>query len=258
VALAADDYSADQPNGVWPWAREALGDAKPEVLSPFEFDFERITALEPDLILAVYADLTQEEYARLSAIAPTVAQSGDYGDYQTPWDEMTRVVGRALGREARAEELIAAVEQAFAEARAQHPEFQGRTAVYAGLLGTGYYAEGGSSTRVGILTSLGFDIPEDIEGSEFFVEVSPEEVKRFDHDVLLWELGDEQSRDAIRANPLYHQLDVPREGRDVFVVDPALAGGLALISVLSLPFVIDQLVPRLAAAVDGDPATVAD
>jgi iron complex transport system substrate-binding protein len=48
---------------------------------------------------------------------------------------------------------------------------------------------------------------------------------------------------------------VARERRHVFIVDPILAGGLALISVLSLPFVLDQLVPKLAAAIDGDPAT---
>ncbi len=38
--------------------------------------------------------------------------------------------------------------------------------------------------------------------------------------------------------------------------DP-LGGATSFVSVLSLPFLIDELVPRLAAAVDGDPATPA-
>jgi iron complex transport system substrate-binding protein len=256
VAIGADEYSADQPHGVWPWAQDELGAGTPEILPPFELDFERIAALQPDLILAVYAGITQEEYQKLSSIAPTVAQSGDHDDYTTPWDEMTLAIGQALNKESEARELIAEVENHFDEARAEHPEFEGKTAIYAGLLATGnYYAEGVSS-RVAILTSLGFDVPDDIEAAGFYTEISQEQIQRFDQDVLLWELGDPASRTEIESNPLYSQLDVEKEGRDIFVVDRTLAGGLALISVLSLPYVIDELVPRLAAAVDGNPATL--
>jgi len=172
---------------------------------------------------------------------------------------MPALTASASGREGthRWPQLIEGIAEKFAEARSLHPEFEGKTAVYAGLLGSGqYYAEGGSSTRVGILTSLGFVVPEQF--TRFFTEVSVEQVRSFDNDLLLWELGDEESRDIIESHPLYQQLEVHLEGRDVFVVDPTLAGGLALISVLSLPYVIDQLVPRLAAAVDGDPATSAN
>ena len=50
-------------------------------------------------------------------------------------------------------------------------------------------------------------------------------------------------------------LPVHDEGREVrLATDGALAGG-SFISVLSLPVILDQLVPMLAAAVDGDPAT---
>jgi iron complex transport system substrate-binding protein len=256
MAVTADEYSADQPHGVWTWAREELGDAEPEVLPFPQLNFERIAELRPDLILAVYSGLTDEEYDTLSQIAPTVAQSGEHGDYETPWDEMTRVIGRALGREDAAEDAIAHVEEVFAAARQQHPELEGRSAVYAGLTEPGqYYAETQGSTRAGILTALGFSIPDDIPSDGFYAEVSRERVELFDRDVVLWEVGDTASAEAIRSDPLYAQLDVAREGRDVFVTDPDLAGGLALISVLSLPYVVERLVPMLAAAVDGDPAT---
>ena len=61
----------------------------------------------------------------------------------------------------------------------------------------------------------------------------------------------------IEEDPLYRRLDVAREDRDIFVDDEVLAAALALISVLSLPLALDRLVPMLAAAVDGNPATVA-
>lgn len=56
-------------------------------------------------------------------------------------------------------------------------------------------------------------------------------------------------------NRLYQGLRVAREGRDLFLTDPVLSGALTYSTALSIPYAIDGLVPRLAAAVDGDPAT---
>jgi iron complex transport system substrate-binding protein len=250
VGITADSYSADQPHGVWVWARDRLGDEKPAKLPFPEMNFERIAALRPDLILAVYSGLDRDEYDLLSGIAPTVAQSADHGDYETPWDEMTRAIGEAVGKQGAADAAVGTVERLFAEIRAEHPEFAGKTAVYAGIQGPGqYYAETKGSTRAAILTSLGFTIP-DIPSSGFYAEVSQERIELFDRDVVLWEAGDRSRQKAVQSDPLYARLDVAKEGRDVFVVDEDLAGGLALISVLSIPFVLRALVPRLAAAVD--------
>lgn len=260
VGLTAGEYATDSlPYGVWPWAQGALGDGQPEVLPDAEVNFERIAALRPDLILAVYSGITDQEYDKLSQIAPTVAQSSEHPDYGTPWREMTLVIGRALGREDRARALVAEVEDRFATARDQHPEFQGKAAVYAGALAAGgYYAETEGSSRVGVLTSLGFAIPADLESDRFYVEINQEQLELFDRDVLVWEIGDNpEVRSSIESDPLYQQLDVAKERRDVFIMDQVLAAGMAFISVLSLPFVIDQLVPKLAAALDGDPATAA-
>jgi iron complex transport system substrate-binding protein len=257
VAVTSNEYSADQPFGVWPWAADELGDAEPEVLDDVELNFEKIASLEPDLILAIYSGITQDDYDLLAAIAPTVGPSADHDDYTTPWTEMTQVIGQALGREDEAEAAIQAVEDQFAEQREAHPEFEGQTAVYAGYLEAGkYYAEKEGSTRAAILKELGFEIAEIDGGDPLYVEVSSEQADLFDHDLVLWELGDQTMADDIEGDAIYETLDVAKEGRDVFVVDPAVAGGLALISVLSLPFVIDALVPQLAAAVDGDPTTV--
>jgi iron complex transport system substrate-binding protein len=255
IAITADAYSEDQPHGVWTWARDELGDHAPEVL-PANINYERIAALQPDLILAVSSGLSKQEYATLSRIAPTVAQSDEHEDYLTPWDEMTHVIGHALGQEDAAKAAIDRVHQMFADVRAQHPEFAGKEAVYGGVLDAGqYYAEGQRSTRAAILTGLGFTIADELPRDELYVEVSREQIELFEQDLLLWELGDLESRETIESDPLYRRLDAVHEGRDVFVTDPDLAGALALISVLSLPYAIERLVPELAAAVDGDPAT---
>jgi iron complex transport system substrate-binding protein len=75
--------------------------------------------------------MTASDYATLSAIAPTLAQSGEFADYGQPWQETTRMVGAALGQPGRASELIDEVVQRFARAREDHPQPTGRRAVVA-------------------------------------------------------------------------------------------------------------------------------
>ncbi len=46
------------------------------------------------------------------------------------------------------------------------------------------------------------------------------------------------------------------EGRDVFLAEKgALYEATSFISVLSIPLLVDELVPKLGAAADSDPAT---
>ena len=63
-----------------PWAQDELGGAEPQLVGAEEIEFERIAALRPDLILAVYSGLTKRDYGTLSKLAPTVAQTDEYPD----------------------------------------------------------------------------------------------------------------------------------------------------------------------------------
>lgn len=260
--VAVTEWYTDYPVA-FPWAEDELGDAQPEVLGS-ELNFEKITALRPDLIIGLYSGLTEEQYTTLSQIAPTVAQSGEYVDYGMPWQEMTRVVGRSVGREQRADELIADVEARFAQARREHPEFTGAAAVLAQRSSTaGQFAAVAPETpRWGFLAALGFEVPEEI--SELFaaapaesVSISGEQLGLFDHDALVWFASGEDSdlRATLGENPIYQQLEVAREGRDLFLEDQVVSAALSWSTVLSLPFAVDALVPQLAAVADGNPAT---
>jgi iron complex transport system substrate-binding protein len=63
----------------------------------------------------------------------------------------------------------------------------------------------------------------------------------------------------VASLPLLRRLDVVREGRVVYLDATAdLANALGFSSPLSLPFALEHGVPRLAAALDGDPATKTD
>lgn len=81
--VAVRYWYGDEPYSVFPWAQNALGDAQPEVLqmSGGELDFEKIASVRPDMISGVYSGISEEEYETLSKIAPTIAQSGEYINY---------------------------------------------------------------------------------------------------------------------------------------------------------------------------------
>ncbi len=257
--IAARFWFGDDTNVVGPWAEPFLTGDAPEVLNFLELDFEAITALRPDLIIAVYSGITETDYALLSQIAPTVAQSGDYIDYGMPWAETTLLIGQALGRTAEAEAAVAAVEQLYDDAQAAHPEFVGATGIVAAGSADGSVALfAGDDPRTQVMTALGFVIPDEIMalfGDSFYLPISPEQVNLLaDLDVVVWTQVDYASPEAIRNNPLYQQTQNFQEGR--FVIsqgDTDTAYNWA--TVLSLPATLDVLIPHIAAAIDGDPDT---
>jgi iron complex transport system substrate-binding protein len=238
-----------------PWAQKALGGATPEVVGGQQINFEAVAAQRPDLIIAINAGLKQADYDRLSQIAPTVAQSGEYIDFGMPWEEQTLLVGRALGREQRAREVVADVKAKFERVREEHPEFAGKTAIlaYGGPDGYGAYATG--DTRSRFLTDLGFELPQridDLAGDGFFTEFSQEQFRLLDQELVVM-YGPAED---VLANPVVKRLDAVPEERMVFLdLTDQFAGALGFASALSLSYLLDTEVDTLAAAVDGDPAT---
>ena len=102
IPVGVTDWYGDQPFAVWPWAQDELGDGEPAVLSSADgLQFEEIAGLAPDLIIGTNAGMTQEDYDRLTKIAPTIAQSGDYSDYFEPWDVQTLAIGTLWARRPR-------------------------------------------------------------------------------------------------------------------------------------------------------------
>ena len=76
-------------------------------------------------------------------------------------------------------------------------------------------------------------------------------------DVLLWGTEAPEDRVALEAEPLYTALEEVRDGRLVFT-DGITAGAIYFTSPLSLPFVLEHLVPALASTIAGDGPAVVD
>ncbi|MBX3015573.1 MAG: iron-siderophore ABC transporter substrate-binding protein [Caldilineaceae bacterium] len=260
VPVGIRDWFGGQPNAVWPWARHLLNGAEPEVLSR-ELNFEHIARLQPDLIVAIYTSLTQEEYDLLSAIAPVVTAPAGLADYAITWQEQTRYTGQIVGQVANAEELVAQLEAKMAKASADHPEFAGTEYAFASVYGGEYYLYGERSTASRFLTTLGFVVPTDVleltDNDNDYLVFSAERMDLVDRPLTLWSEGlTDAGVIALLENPLYTQLPVHTEGRDLFLGLDLYGGAFSFSSILSLDLLVDDLVPALALALDGDPATV--
>lgn len=256
--VGTTEWFGKQPGALWPWAQEKLGDAPlPTVLDGTAIDYERILALEPDLILALYSNLSRADYDLLSEIAPTVAPPEGVRDYGIGWEQMTQIVGEVLGKSTEAQALIGDIEARFAEVRAQYPAFVGASAVVATPY-EGVFVYGAEDPRGYLLSDLGFSLPEnlaEVVGDAFGGNLSTERFDLLDTDVLIW--LDAEPGEGIIANPLYAQFPVHTEGREVFVgsSNEPFGAATSFVTVLSLPYLLDGLVPQLAAAIDGDPET---
>lgn len=258
VPVLVREWFGKQPFATFPWAADRLGGAEPGVIDG-EVNFEQIAAARPDLIVATYGFIDDNQYRTLSTIAPTLAQSGDYVDGGMPWQEVQRVIGRALGRSDEAAALVERAEALLSGARREHPAFEGATGLVAYDFGPGqlgYY--GPEDQRARLLASLGFELPPSIAGlvnDEFFGTVSEEQIGLLDADVLVWVEFRPEGAASVKENPVYQGQRVAREGRDVFLGDTTAGAAFSFSTALSIPLALQSLVPRLAAAVDGDPAT---
>jgi iron complex transport system substrate-binding protein len=257
VPVATSNF-LDVESGIFPWAEAALGGApKPVLLDQTDgIPFEKVAEQNPDLIVGLYAGLTPEQYGTLSQIAPTVAQPGE--NFSISWQDTTLTLGKIFGKTAQAQKVIDDTEARFARERAAHPEFAGKSAVTVTFY-EGYYVYGADDPRGRLMTSLGFTIPTDItqfiDADGFGGNVPAERAAVLDVDTLVW-VAPDTLRAQLTGDPVYSRLEVATQGRAVFLNEnDTLGKAFTFVTPLSIPYLLDGLVPQLVAAVDGDPAT---
>jgi iron complex transport system substrate-binding protein len=261
VPVGTTEWYGEHPGAIFPWAKAALGDAEPPTKLSFTdgIQYEKVAALAPDLILAIYSGLNQKDYDTLSKIAPVVAQPPGQVDWGSSWQDEITLTGKAVGKPEEAEALKAKAAKQLADAATAHPEFKGQTAAVATPY-QGIYVYGPQDARSRLMTDLGFTFPKELEhvgGKEFGGQLSDEKVDMLDVGALVW-FAEPGAEAKLKKHAVYSKLDVRRQGRDVFIPENGtLYEATSFISVLSIPLLVDELVPKLAAAADGDPATAA-
>ncbi|MGW6836719.1 iron-siderophore ABC transporter substrate-binding protein [Streptomyces sp. NPDC054949] len=251
--VGAVDWFKEQPYGKWPWAKDLWGSAPPQVVGERdEYNMEKIAALKPDLIIAQYSGMKKEQYDTLSKIAKVVAQPKGSEDYQATWQVMTEQIGKALGKDAETEKLIAGIDARFKAVRDKHPEWKGKTVSVGEPYEPGKFsAFSPKDPKVIFLSEMGFTTSEAYRtalGKENVADLSSERLDVMEADRTVW-LGTSETEAAMKADPLYQKTKVHQEKRDLFLPydNPDIGAALSFNTVLSIPYAIDQVVPKLEA-----------
>lgn len=256
VGFEAATWGDDDDNGILPWVEEKLDELGGEEPVLFDnadgIDYEAIADTQPDVILAAYSGLTEEEYDQLSKIAPVVAYPKVA--WGTSVDEMIELNSAALGL---SEEGDALIEQLHADADAAleaNSALADKKVLFAyldpaDLSQVGFYTA--VDTRPGYLESIGLPLPaiveENAESQEFYLTVSAEEAEKFaDVDVFVT-YGDESLIATLQADPLLSKIPAIAEGRIAILPDATPIAASANPSPLSIPWGLSDYLALLAA-----------
>jgi iron complex transport system substrate-binding protein len=239
-------------DGVTAWDADKFDKSKTTLLDTGDkYPFEKIAALRPDVILAPYEGFDAATYKTLSDIAPTVAYPG--APWQTTWQDQTLLVGEALGKKADAEKLITGIQDKIKQVAAEHPEFKGKT-ITVGSFGPENYVYMPGDPRVQILNEMGFKNAPGVEAlektntkKEFSLTVSKEKVADIDADVLIAYV-DGIGTQKFLSDPVYSSLKAVKSGGVYAMQDQQVISGMSAVSVLSVPWVLDKVLPGISKA----------
>lgn len=250
-------------NGTTPWIDDALEELGAPIGSenaPVQYsetdgiNFDAIAATTPDVILAAYSGITEEEYDKLSAIAPVVAYPET--PYYTSWQDSAEMIGEALGKSDEAAKLVEETEQAITDKAAEYPELAGTSFIYGNLDTTAgadqisIYTSG--DNRPKFLKELGMVqaplVDENAPSDAFYLTWSPERANELEADLFVSWVADDAAKEAIVSDPLLSQIPAVKNGGLVADSDNTLTLSISAANVLSIPYALDNFVPMLGEA----------
>ncbi|GAA0235513.1 iron-siderophore ABC transporter substrate-binding protein [Cryptosporangium japonicum] len=252
VPVGAVDFFGERPFGNWPWVKDKWNPAPTIVGERDEYQVEKIVGLKPDLILAQYSGMTQEQYTTLSKIAPVVAQIKEFPDYAAPWQDMAKVIGRALGQEAEMDTILGAIDDKLAKVKADNPGWANQTAVVVDPSEPGVYAAfTETDPKAQLLRDMGFKLSPEVTkigGKENAAVLSAERLDVLDVDRLVLLASDKTVQPRVEKDPAFAALTVAKEKRTTWLTytdEPPVGGALTFVTPLSVPWAVDQLVKQL-------------
>ncbi|GAB3813128.1 ABC transporter substrate-binding protein [Tessaracoccus terricola] len=262
VAMAAVEYGANS-NGSTDWMDAKLAELGAELPTTYSeadgLNFTGIAAATPDLIIAAFSGITQEDYDKLSKIAPVIAPPEGALAFGTSWQDSTRIIGEALGLDDVAADVIAEVEAAVAQTAEQYPGIQGKTYLYGSVdpaAAEQIYLYTDVDNRPRFLNALGMaQAPVVTENSSdedgFYITWSPERADELVSDVLVTWAMDDSVGEAIKADPLLGAIPAVANDALVIQTDNHLVLSVSAASPLSIPWALENVLPEIAEAVEG-------
>ncbi|MEU3730066.1 iron-siderophore ABC transporter substrate-binding protein [Streptomyces sp. NPDC033538] len=263
VGMAKANFGDDDGDGVLPWTEKRLKelDAKTPVLfdETDGIDFEAVADTKPDVILAAYSGLTEQDYETLSQIAPVVAYPE--AAWATPWRDIIRQNSKAIGLAEEGDKLIGDLEGQISKTAAKYPQLKGKTAMFMTHVSSkdvsqvGFYTT--HDTRTQFFTDLGMKIPASVSGpsestKKFVLTKSAERIDDFNDVDIITGYGDDTGEllGALKDDPLTSKLAAVKRGSIYLLPGSSPLATAANPTPLSIPYVLDDYAKALAEAAD--------
>ncbi|MCT9621212.1 iron-siderophore ABC transporter substrate-binding protein [Curtobacterium sp. C2H10] len=240
--VGASDWLAFGGDGVGPWLKGAYTKS-PKIIQTLEPSYEDILKLKPDVILDVKSSGDEDRYAKLSAIAPTVAIPKGGENYLASTEQQTTMIAKALGKEAAGKKLLAGLDDAYAAARKAHPDFAGKSAVVGAYTSEGFGAYASTDSRSTFMRNLGFTIPKAIDeqaGKAFSVHLSDENLDLLDADLtLILPIYVEASK--AESDPLFQKVPSVEAGHAIVFDDPDVSSAFSMGTTAAIEWALEKL-----------------
>ncbi len=255
VGFSAANYGVEDESGMLPWTQKKLkelGVTEPNVFHDTDgIDYEAVSDSNPDIILAPYSGMTQEEYDMLSKIAPVVAYP------KTAWtistEEWISITAKALGLEEEGKALISDMQDTITEKIAEHPEFEGKKFVWVTFNETdlsSLHAYSPEDTRCQFLYKFGFTYPEGVsqyikEGS-YSLSLSAENADLlYDADFLIG-YSSESAYAAAAADEVLQEIPALKNNAIISIENGTPLSAALTVTPLAFDYTIDEYVEKLA------------
>ena len=258
IPVGMEEYAwAADKTGYTPWVHEAVTDEGGElpefVGAGEELDMEKIVELEPDVILAPWSGITQEQYDSLSEIAPTVA----YPDqaWSIDWDEQIETIGTALGKEEDADKLVDDLEKQLADEAKKHPDWKNYSFSYVyttpDTLGVFKPTEQRADMvrKLGLKSDPAVDKMKETEGTDSAVIGYENADKLGGSDLIFTFYSDPKAKKQALDNKLYASIPAIKAGAVVSSEDNAFVTASSMINPLTVPYALKTYPDMIDAAI---------
>ena len=260
VGVSKANYGVGPEESLLPWTSagfSALGASTPNVFDDTDgLDYEAINDAKPDVILAAYSGITQEEFDRLSEIAPVVAYPTLA--WQTGWRDQIILDAAGMGLKAEGEALVSSLEQLINDKAGAYPQIKGKKAAFFWFsptdLGNAYIYMP-ADPRAAYLTDLGMSFPDSVvqlaAGSDSFaVQISAENFDQLTDVDIIIAYGDETLLAALQADALAGSIPAVKNGAVAVIKDGSYLSASCTPSALSIPATLDEYLALIAQAAE--------
>ncbi|MDL4840978.1 iron-siderophore ABC transporter substrate-binding protein [Aquibacillus rhizosphaerae] len=260
VGFSAANYGVQDDSGMLPWTAEKLkelGVEDPNIYQDTDgLDFEAISDSNPDVILAAYSGITQEDYDILSQIAPVVAYENS--PWVTTWREQVINNATGMGMKEEGEQLIKDTEKLIEEKASEYPEMEGIKVAFANFSAedmSQIHVYTPADPRGEFLTELGMEYPESVKSAitdpdSFVLTLSAENADVLNDADILIGYGDDSLYEAVKEDPLLGKIPAIERGSVVFIGNNTPLAAAGNPNPLAIAYTIDDYLELIAGAIE--------